>query len=143
MIVMPSIDWENDALCDVCTRGFTHAEWENRHTEEKTGGDVHDYCCELCAPNEIEAKNVSDETFWTDHEDDNVVVDDYYRNAVVGVIRKVADRSWGDDRRMVTLDVDDFCPTVRVRVFVTNYEDALILVGRTVAVVGDHLYRIG
>ena len=182
---MTTIDWENDALCDVCTRGFTHREWENRHTEEATGGDVHDYCCELCGPNETKAllQRVGYETLeewgldsdyyqvgdqWYDENDNEVdlagqlagavesldcdlkvseetiVVNDAYRNAVVGVVRLVANRSWGDDRRMVTIDTtsDWGLPSVRVRIPVENYQDAEVLVGYEVCVRGSRLYRI-
>ena len=39
---------DNDTTCEVCVKEFTYAEWDSRHTDEDTGGDVHEYCCTLC-----------------------------------------------------------------------------------------------
>jgi len=73
-----------------------------------------------------------------------IVVNDAYRNAVVGVVRLVANRSRGDDRRTVTIDTtsDWGLPSVCVRIPVENYQDAEVLVGYEVCVRGSRLYRI-
>jgi len=71
-------------------------------------------------------------------------MDDHHTNAVVGQIVSVANRSWADDgSRMVTIKCDDPFDTVYVREFVTNWEDAEVLVDM-MAVVYDHrVYLLG
>lgn len=67
-----------------------------------------------------------------------MVVNDNYKNAVVGKIIEVADRSWGNpDRRMVAIETDDPFVSIIVREFITNWQDAEVLVDRTV-VCYDH-----
>lgn len=70
------------------------------------------------------------------------IVNDNMRNAVVGRLLEVASRSWGDDRRMVTIQTDDPFASVIVRCFVRNFEDAEALVDTTVVVYEDCLFRL-
>jgi hypothetical protein len=36
--------------CYVCGKRFTAHEWDRRHTDDATGEDVHERCCERCNP---------------------------------------------------------------------------------------------
>lgn len=71
-----------------------------------------------------------------------MIVNDSYTNAVVGRLVEVASRSWGDDRRMVTVKTDDPFVTIVVRQFINNYEDAEILVDRLVVVWNGWIYPL-
>lgn len=60
---------------------------------------------------------------------------DSYRNAIVGRLVDVANRSWGNpNHRMVVIETDDPFVTVIVRTFVNNHEDAELLIDRMVCV---------
>ena len=65
------------------------------------------------------------------------IVNDEYRNAWVGKLVYVADRSWGDNRRLVKLLCED---RIIVRRFVHNWADAEVLIDRKVCVYDDTLY---
>jgi hypothetical protein len=72
-----------------------------------------------------------------------MVVNDNYKNAVVGKIIEVADRSWGNpDKRMVVIETDDPFTRIVVRDFVKNWEDAQMLVDMTVCMYEGMVYRI-
>jgi hypothetical protein len=60
---------------------------------------------------------------------------DSHRNAVVGTLVDVAQRSWGgSDHRMVVIETDDPFVRVIVRTFVNNHKDAELLIDRKVCV---------
>jgi len=67
---------------------------------------------------------------------------DNYNNAVVGRLVDMANRSWGDNRRMVVIETDDPFATIIVRRFVNNWQDAELLIDRTVCVYNDTIIHI-
>lgn len=70
-------------------------------------------------------------------------VNDNYRNAVVGRITEVANRSWGNpDSRMVVIETDDPFARIIVRVFVKNWTDAEVLIDREVVCHDGYVYPI-
>ena len=70
-------------------------------------------------------------------------VDDNYRNAVMGTLVSVDNRSWTDDgSSMVVIRCDDPFNTVFVREFVINYADAEMLIDKTVVLYDRHVHQL-
>lgn len=69
-------------------------------------------------------------------------INDDLRNAIVGVLVEVSNRSWGnpDTRLIVIRDEDNPFIETLVRCFVRNFEDAEILVDSTVVVYNHRVY---
>lgn len=70
-------------------------------------------------------------------------IDDNYKNAVMGTLVSVDNRSWTDDgSSMVVIRCNDPFNTVFVREFITNYADAEMLIDRTVVLYDRRVHQL-
>lgn len=71
-------------------------------------------------------------------------VDDSHKNASVGTVVDVANRSWSEDgSRLVTMRCAEHpYEDVVLRAHVINWEDAMMLVDRTAVLCGQHIYPL-